>query len=167
MSQEDDVHALVDLWLQQKGLVLSLYLSVCSNVGTWIDGLFLWLSSFALRTHINVVHRDGIWTMHCMAIPDLQDLTMVFILGYYMATSGSPSTKSSKKLTHNWLEYQDSLPHMVPYPCVLNKPVVDLISSCDEIGLEPEGELLPLSDVLSQIAGEKYHDDLVTSIQMY
>ena len=132
-----------------------------SNVGKQIDGLFLWLSSFVLKEHINVVHGDGIWTTHCAAVPNLQDLTVVFILGYYMAASGCPPSESSKKSTQNWLEYQDSKSWMVLYPCVLNKLVVNLDAHCNKIGLEPEGDLSPLFDILSQIVGENYHADLM------
>ena len=104
--------------------------------------------------------------MHPTAIPDLQDPTVVFILGYYMAASGCPSSKSSKKSMQNWLEYHDSIPHMVPYPCVLNRPVVNLNACCDEIGLEPEGDPSPLFNILLWIAGENYHDDLMPWICM-
>ena len=138
-----------------------------SNVGKQIDGLFLWLSSFVLKEHINVVHGDGIWTTCHTAIPDLQDPTVVFVLGYYIAASGCPSSKSSKKTTWNWLEYHDSIPQMVPYPCVLNRPVVNLAAHCDEIGLEPEGDPSTLFDILLWIVGENYHDDLMPWIHIH
>ena len=67
----------------------------------------------------------------------------------------------------NWLEYHGSIPHMVPYPCVLNRPVVNLNACCDEIGLEPEGDPFPLFDILLQIAGENYCDDLMPWIHMH
>ncbi len=167
LSQDNDVHVLVDFWLQQKGLTFSQYLSVCSNVGTQVDGFFLWLSSFVLREHINMVHGDGIWTTCHAAVPNLQDLAVVFILGYYMAAFGCPPSESSKKLTWNWLEYHDSIPQMVPYPCVLNRPVVNLDACCNEIGLEPEGDPSPLFDILSWIAGENYCGDLMPWIRMH
>ncbi len=61
------------------------YLSVCSNVGSPVDRLFMWLASFAFAVHQNVIHGDGVWTTRRMAVPDFHNLAIVFVLGYYMA----------------------------------------------------------------------------------
>ncbi len=61
LQHDPDVDALVDFWLQTTGIPMSCYLSVCSNVGSPIDGLFLWLASHAFSVHVNVIHGDGVW----------------------------------------------------------------------------------------------------------
>ncbi len=84
-----------------------------------------------------------------------------------MAASGCSLSESPKKSTQNWFEYHDLIPRMVPYPCVLNRPVLNLDAHCNEIGLEPEGDPSLLFDILSWIVGENYHADLMPWIQMH
>ncbi len=99
---DPDVNVLVDYWLQIQNTPLMRYLSVCSNVGSPVDGLFLWLASYAFSMHVNIIHGiDGIWTTCHTAIPDFQNLAIVFVLGYYMAApacqlTGSPKKKSTQ-----------------------------------------------------------------------
>ncbi len=101
-----DVDALVDFWLQSQGTPMIRYLSVCSNVGSLVDGLFIWLASFAFTVHLNVIHGDGVWTTRQTAVPNFCDPAIVFVLGYYLAAPAcqqlqvSPNKKSHISLIH-------------------------------------------------------------------
>lgn len=140
------------------------YLSVCSNVGSPVDGLFIWLASFAFSIHVNVIHRDGVWTTRQTTIPDFYNLAIVFVLGYYMAAPVYVDLPASPKkklaITRGWLDYYDSLPNFVPYPCVLNGPVKSPDECCDELGLRIDEEVKPIQVLLETVAGPDYCADL-------
>ncbi len=74
----------VDNCLQQKGLTLKQYIAKASNIGESIDGLFIWLASWAFSQHLNIVHGDRIWTTRRSVIPDLCDLVLVLTLTGYL-----------------------------------------------------------------------------------
>ncbi len=88
---------LVDYWLQSQGLVMMRYLSVCSNIGSPIEGLFVWLASYAFSTHVNVIHGDRVWTTRQLAMLDFREPAIVFVLGYYMAAPACTQTDAPPK----------------------------------------------------------------------
>ena len=92
---------------------------------------------------MNVIHGDGVWTTCRTVIPDFRDPAIVFVLGYYMAAPACiPVDELLKKKkvsdSRSWLDYHNSLPNFVPYPCVLNGPVKDPENCCEEIGIQME-----------------------------
>ncbi len=94
---DPNIDVLVDYWLQSQNIPLTRYLSVCLNMGSPVDGLFLWLASYAFSTYVNIIHGDGVWTTHHSAIPDFRNPAIIFILGYYMAAPTCQVTGSPKK----------------------------------------------------------------------
>ncbi len=83
-------------YLDTLGVSMPCYLSVISNVGSAIDGLFLWCLSCAKNMHINIVHAAGIWTTcHCTNL-DLQDPVVVLTLGPILAATAIGVMKDDK-----------------------------------------------------------------------
>ncbi len=168
---DPDIDALVDFWPQSHGTPMTRYLSVCFNVGSPVDGLFMWLASFALSVHLNVIHRDGVWTIRRTAVPDFCNPAIVFVLGYYMAAPAcqqlqvSPHKKSAK--IRGWLDYHASLPDFVPYPCVLNGPVKSPDECCEDLGLQMDRAVRLIQELLEALAGPDYCADLVPWLQMH
>ncbi len=170
LQRDLDVDILVDFWLQSQSLPMTHYLSVCSNVGSPIDRLFLWLASYAFSIHVNVIHGDGVWTTCRLVIPNFRDPAIIFVLGYYMATPACiPVNESSKKVSdsRSWLDYHDSLPKFVPYLCVLNGPVKDPENHCEEIGIQIDLIAQPIQVLLEDVVGKDYCEDLITWIKMH
>ena len=83
------------------------------------------------------------------------------------AVLDGPPTKSKVGGSHVWLEYHDSLPKYVSYPCVLNGPVKDLHNHCEELSLQIDSAEEPVQVLLETIAGKGYCDDLAPWIQMH
>lgn len=73
-------------WLQDTGIKRTHYLSQVSNMGTNVDGLFIWIAVQCLGVHLNLIHANGIWTTCCSSIPGLRDPVVVFALGYFLAS---------------------------------------------------------------------------------
>ena len=61
------------------------YLTMVSNLGSTLDGLFLWLLAQCLGIHLNLIYANGIWMTRRNAIPDLCDPVIILAIGHFMA----------------------------------------------------------------------------------
>lgn len=157
----------VDKCLQQKGLSLKQYITKVGNVGSPIDGLFVWLVSWCFNQHVNVVHSDGVWTTRRSVIPDLHDPTIVLMLNSYLF-SPAVSRVQEKHVTHlAWPTPAELISDLVPFMCMLNSPVKDIQTHCYEMDLASCGTLETLHVLLQNLMGGPYHDDLMAWLQEY
>ena len=169
MKMDDNSALTVDNCLQQKASTLKQYLSRVMNVGTLVDSLFLWASSRAYGKHINLVDGNGVWTTRHTAIPDLLDAAIVFMLtGYLFSPSVGAATKSQQAHVA-WPSPADFLvlSLMVPYLCVFNDPVRDMMDWCSDMDLQLCTELTPIHMLLQEVIGEQYHTDLAAWLIEY
>ncbi len=172
LNMDVNIAYTVDNCLQQKGLTLKQYIAKGSNVGESIDGLFIWLASWAFSQHLNIIHGDRIWTTRRSAIPDLCDLVLVLTLtGYLFGLSGLSVERAKEQERESvdlvWLLPTDGLPDMLPFPFVLNQPAKDLQEQCREMDLVPDGSLELIHDLLQGLMGGPYCEALVTWLLEY
>ncbi len=154
----------VDNCLQQKGLILKQYVAKASNMGATIDGLFIWLASWAFLQHLNIVHSNGIWTTRRSVIPDLHDLVLVLTLTGYLFGLSVEKTKEWERGSTGliWPLLVDGLLDMIPVPFVLNQPIKDLQEWCQEMDLAPDGHPELIHNILQGLRGGPYQEALVT-----
>ncbi len=172
MSDSRKVQGALQTWLQQTSLTKARYLATVSNLGSALDGLFLWLIAQCLGIHLNLIHANGIWTMRRSTIPDLWDPVIVFALGYFMAMPevGVPDPDTDKKVDSlevdlHFGDLWQVLDNFVPSPPKLNRPVQDLSACCDEVGLVPFGEPTCIQDLLADLVPlpqSEYQQSFVT-----
>ncbi len=95
-----EVKLVVQQWLDSVGITLPCYISLVLNVGSKVDGLFIWILSRSLDTHFSVVHASGMWTSRCNAVPNLQDLVVVLTLSAVLAvpTAGGDGHEKEKSV---------------------------------------------------------------------
>ena len=145
----------IEHWLQSNALSHKKYLSWILNLGSKIDGLFLWLASLAAGIHLNIIHSNGVWTTRT-GIPNLQDLSVAITLGGFLVVTEVLVNTLKKKMkdcdSNVFLDHMQVYQNFVLSPVVLNQPVQDLQSQCDEIGLVPFGEAMPLHVLLAEFA---------------
>ncbi len=93
-----EVKLVVQQWLDSVGITLPCYLSLVSNMGSKVDGLFIWILSRSLDMHFSVVYASGIWTLRCNAVPNLQDPVVVLTLSTVLAatTAGGDGQENEK-----------------------------------------------------------------------
>ena len=168
------VASAVEHWLQNNALSHKKYLSWILNLGSKIDGLFLWLASLAVGIYLNIIHSNGVWTTRRTGIPNLQDLSVAITLGGFLVATEVQVDFMKEKVkvgdSNIFLDPIQVYQNFVPSPVVLNQPVQDLQLRCDEIGLVPFGEAMPLHVLLAEFARfhvSEYHAQLVAWLHQY
>ncbi len=63
-------------------------LKLYSTTGELVDGLFLWLTSVVMKTYINFVHSNQVWTIRLTDIVNLMDAMIVAIEGNFLVAHG-------------------------------------------------------------------------------
>ena len=157
----------IDVWLQKHGYSHKCYLSWISTYGSKIDGLFFWIASLTCEQHINLIYANGIWSMRRSGILNLMDPSIAITIGGYLVAMSEVGDKLKKKdesIQNSFTDPRLEAGAFVLSLAVLNQPVKDLQSRCDEIGLVPFGELALLHVLIAEFARtpqETYRETLV------
>ena len=173
LNPSHQVASTAELWLRNNNLMHKKYLTWISNLGSKIDRMLLWLASLTTRTHLNIIHVNGVWTTRMAGIPDLQDPSIAVTLGgFLVVTEAATDAKKKKKIDNldNFSDPRQVCQNFVPSPIVLNQLVQDLQSQCDDIGLVPFGESTPLYVLLAEfvrLSIAEYHPQLVAWLQHF
>ncbi len=123
--------------------------------------------------HINLLYTNGIWSTRKSSIPDLIDPSIAITIGGYLvalSTTGDKLKKVDKPDLSVFMDLGLHADAFVPSPTVLNQPVKDLQSRCDEIGLVPFSEPTPLHVLMAEFARtppEVYRRTLVAWLRQY
>ncbi len=103
------------------------YLALVSNIGSPLDGLFIWLLVQCLGTHVNLIHSSGIWSTYRSGILDLRDPAIVFVIDHFLAVPGvldvpdkSTQVKLGKAADYRFSEPAEVMVNFVPCPPNLN-----------------------------------------------
>ena len=133
----------VNVWFQKQGLSLPQYLSCVSTVESEVDSLFVWLCARVYDQHLNIIHGNRIWCTRHLCIPNLEDIVIILILGSYLASPPVSVVNKCPKSGVKW-GLQNFFDQWVLSPFVLNCPIRDVSTRCDEIGLMQTGDPVPL-----------------------
>ena len=142
--------------MQNYGHTCKHYLTWISNLGSKIDGMFLWMASLVCERHVNLIHANGIWTTRHTGVLDLCDPAIAITIGGFLVALVYESEKTQKKIQDlpqsPFKDPKVNCRAFVPSPAVLNQPVKKLKEWCDEIGLVTFGESSPLHALLAEFA---------------
>ncbi len=159
-------------WLQQTGLSCMRYLALVSNIGSPPDGLFICLLVQCLGTHVNLIHSNGIWSIHRSGILDIRDPAIVFMIDHFLAmpevldiTDKLTQVKPGKAVDYRFCGPAEVIVNFVPHPPNLNWPVKNIADKCEEIDLVTFGEPVPFQELLADMAKMKRDEYCVLLMQ--
>ena len=74
-----------DHWIETCNFTGEELLSRYVTQGSLVDGLFLWLTTIAFKTHLNYVHSSNVWTSRGSEQPNMRDAVILFTQKYFIA----------------------------------------------------------------------------------
>ena len=125
------------------------YLSCYSK----IDGLFLWLATIAMKTHLNFVHQNGVWTSHASEKPDVQDALIVTMHSHFLATELQNGKLTKMEFDDGFCDLLTTADRFVPKPVVIRNLVRNISSHTSDIGVMTMGTPRPLQHLLAELCG--------------
>ena len=138
-------------WLNIHGLSRCQYARSMSCSEAKADGLFIWLAVQCVKQHLNLMHASGIWTLCKSEYIVMTDLAIVLLISGFLSVTKmgmAEQLDDSVYLTQfkNPVETQE---YYTSVPQVLNKPVLDLGSHLEEIGMHVCGDHAPLHHIMA------------------
>ncbi len=70
--------------------------------GCPVDGLFIWLASVVMQTHLNFVHKSSIWTSWASDCLDMMDAAVLYSESGFLAVLHSHSVQEKEELPNNF-----------------------------------------------------------------
>ncbi len=147
------VHTTIADWLNVRGLSRYQYARSISSSKAKADSLFVWLAVQCAKQHLNLMYASGIWTLHKSEYMVMTDPTIVLLISGFLSVTKMSIAELLDDSVYlaqfkNLLETQ---PQYVTVPQVLNKPVLDLGSQLEEIGMNVCGEHVPLHHIMARL----------------
>ena len=172
-SVDREVQTAVESWLISYSITRKQYLCFMVNKRKPIDGLFLWLSIYTMKQHLNVLHVSGIWTSRCRDITVLTDASVVLILNCCLVTrqmSRDEILKRDDEYTEQLCDPCQCLQNYIHMPWILNDPVKNISEWMDEIGLCQMRPDAPIQEHLASLLEcdvSDFRQQLVRWIRQY
>ncbi len=94
-----------------------------STIGSKVDGLFVWLATVVMHTHLNFVHDNGVWTTCTMEKADMRDTLTVDTEKHFLATPTQNGRVTKVEMYDGFNDPDDTKAQFVDCPIVLNHPV--------------------------------------------
>ncbi len=138
-------------WLNVHGLLRHQYARSMSSSKAKADGLFVWLAIQCIKQHLNLMHASGIWTLHKSEYVIMTDPTIVLLISSFLLVT----KVSMAELLDDSIylaQFKNPLETQAQYisvPQVLNKPVLDLGSCLEEIGMHVCGDCTLLHHIMA------------------
>ena len=148
-----EVQTTIADWLNICGILKHQYARSISSSKSKADGLFIWLAVHCAKQHLNLIHASGIWTSHKSKYVMMTDPAIVLlILGFLSVTKiDAVDLLDDSVFLAQFKHLMETQDHYIPVLQVLNKPVLDLGSWLEEIGMHVCGDCTPLHYVMAQI----------------
>ncbi len=160
VTPDRELQDAIALWLNWYHLTRKQYLRHVVNKNMGADGLFVWLSTHAAQSHLNLVHVSGIWTSWKSV---LTDPTIVLVLGCFLVSPQMTREELKEDPDYVLLLCDPWSVEFMSMPKVLNEPVYNLQERLDEIGLLALTEELPIQEHMAsflQCSVVDYHDQM-------
>ena len=118
--------------------------------GSWVDGLFLWLTAVVSCTHLTFVYQNIPWTTRATDVLNFMDSVIVFAEGCYLVTKSQLPLlpKEAKDEYTDALQVHGAFTIELP---MMSKPVHDLQSRCADMDISPEGQPRCTQDLMAEL----------------
>ncbi len=148
-----EVQTTIADWLNICGILRHQYARSISSSKSKADGLFIWLAVHCTKQHLNLIHASGIWTS-CKSeyVVTTDPAIVLLILGFLSVTKmGTVELLDDCVFLAQFKYLMETQDHYIPVPQVLNKPVLNLGSWLEEIGIYVCGDHALLYHIMAQL----------------
>ena len=104
-----------------------------------VDGLFLWLGTIVMKTHLNYVHDSCVWTSCRSEKPDMHDAVVLFTEKYFIAAPSVNGRPTKAMVKDGFCDPEDTIHKYMKKPLVLNRLVKNVSQHCLNIDVTTIG----------------------------
>ena len=146
-------HITMSCWVESCNFTKDQLLEHYTTQDSLVDGLFLWLGTIVMKTHLNYIHDSCVWTSHGSENPDMRDAVVLFIEKYFIAVPSINGCTVKAIVKDGFCDPVDTLHRYVEYPLMLNRPVKNVAQHCLDMDVTTMGTPRPLQCLLAELCG--------------
>ena len=120
------LHTTVQQWTETCRFTESQLLTYYSTLDFKVDGLFVWLATIAMCTHLNYVHSNGIWMSHASESLDMCDALVVTTDMHFLAAKSQNMPAMKMEIKDGFNDPSKTASRFTCRPEVLNRLVCNV-----------------------------------------
>ena len=139
LDEDSFSHVTMSHWVESCNFTKDQLLECYTTQNSLVDGLFLWLGTIVMKTHLNYIHDSCVWTSHGSENPDMQDAIVLFTEKYFIAAPLVNVCTVKAIMKDGFCNPLDTLQRYMDCPLVLNRPVKNVAQHCLDMDVTTMG----------------------------